>query len=199
MAAARSSLRCAWRRRSAPARGRACSRTRATAAADLGTAMRRRAASRSSGRRRATARRSRARCRCGRSSRRRRFRSPLELAMHRAAVARVMPIALSYGGCNFDIVTGVAAIVRRRARRRRSAPGSRARVERHRARRVSASSSSSPPARCRAIFSPATCPTRGSATCRSSGCRRCSCPRRSPATCWCFARSLFRRRAAGAA
>jgi hypothetical protein len=39
------------------------------------------------------------------------FRLPLELVMHRAAVARVMPTALSFGGRNFDIVTGATAIV----------------------------------------------------------------------------------------
>ena len=39
------------------------------------------------------------------------FRLPLEVAMHRAALARVMPMALSYGGMNFDIVTGATAIV----------------------------------------------------------------------------------------
>jgi hypothetical protein len=39
------------------------------------------------------------------------FRLPLELAMHRAAVARVMPVALSFGGLNFDIVTGATALL----------------------------------------------------------------------------------------
>ncbi|MGZ3425195.1 MAG: hypothetical protein ACXVCV_01035 [Polyangia bacterium] len=39
------------------------------------------------------------------------FRLPLELAMHRAAVARVMPVELSFGGYNFDIVTGATAIL----------------------------------------------------------------------------------------
>jgi hypothetical protein len=39
------------------------------------------------------------------------FRLPLEVAMHRAAQARVMPMALSYGGMNFDIVTGATAIL----------------------------------------------------------------------------------------
>jgi hypothetical protein len=39
------------------------------------------------------------------------FRLPLELAMHQAGIARVMPTALSYGGLNFDIVTGATAIV----------------------------------------------------------------------------------------
>ena len=39
------------------------------------------------------------------------FRLPLELAMHQAGIARVMPTALSFGGLNFDIVTGATAIV----------------------------------------------------------------------------------------
>ncbi len=39
------------------------------------------------------------------------FRLPLELVMHRAAGARVMPMAMSFGGRNFDIVTGATAIV----------------------------------------------------------------------------------------
>jgi hypothetical protein len=39
------------------------------------------------------------------------FRLPLELAMHRAAAARVLPAALSFGGYNYDIVTGATAIV----------------------------------------------------------------------------------------
>ena len=39
------------------------------------------------------------------------FRLPLELVMHRAADAGVMPIEMSFGGYNFDIVTGVSALV----------------------------------------------------------------------------------------
>lgn len=39
------------------------------------------------------------------------FRFPLELAMHQAAVAHVMPNALSFSGRNFDIVTGVTALL----------------------------------------------------------------------------------------
>ena len=39
------------------------------------------------------------------------FRLPLELAMHRLAVIGAMPPQMSYGGRNFDIVTGATAIV----------------------------------------------------------------------------------------
>ncbi len=39
------------------------------------------------------------------------FRLPLELVMHRAAEEGVMPVQMSYSGCNFDIVTGAAAIL----------------------------------------------------------------------------------------
>jgi hypothetical protein len=39
------------------------------------------------------------------------FRLPLELLMHRAYAEGVMPVQMSYSGLNFDIVTGVLAIV----------------------------------------------------------------------------------------
>ena len=39
------------------------------------------------------------------------FRFPLELVMHRAADAGVMPPELSYSGYNFDIVTGTGALL----------------------------------------------------------------------------------------
>ncbi|HEY1100556.1 MAG TPA: hypothetical protein VGF99_16565 [Myxococcota bacterium] len=39
------------------------------------------------------------------------FRLPLELAMHSAAIDGVMPAELSFSGWNFDIVTGVLAVV----------------------------------------------------------------------------------------
>jgi hypothetical protein len=39
------------------------------------------------------------------------FRLPLELVMHRAARAGVMPVEMSFEGYNFDIVTGVTALV----------------------------------------------------------------------------------------
>lgn len=39
------------------------------------------------------------------------FRLPLELAMHRAALDGLMPVQMSYSGWNFDIVTGVSAVV----------------------------------------------------------------------------------------
>jgi hypothetical protein len=39
------------------------------------------------------------------------FRFPLELVMHRAATDGVMPIEMSFSGYNFDIVTGVTALV----------------------------------------------------------------------------------------
>ena len=38
------------------------------------------------------------------------FRLPLELVMHRAAVAGVMPNVMSYSGYNFDIVSGATAL-----------------------------------------------------------------------------------------
>lgn len=39
------------------------------------------------------------------------FRFPLELVMHRAAVEGVMPAAMSFSGYNFDILTGVSALL----------------------------------------------------------------------------------------
>jgi hypothetical protein len=39
------------------------------------------------------------------------FRVPLELAMHSAYERGIMPIQMSYSGRNFDIVTGLSAIV----------------------------------------------------------------------------------------
>lgn len=39
------------------------------------------------------------------------FRLPLELVMHRAGELGIMPPELSYGGHNFDIVTGAGALV----------------------------------------------------------------------------------------
>lgn len=39
------------------------------------------------------------------------FRFPLELVMHRAAETGIMPTQLSYSGYNFDIATGVGALV----------------------------------------------------------------------------------------
>ena len=38
------------------------------------------------------------------------FRLPLELIMHRAVVAGIMPNVMSYTGYNFDIVTGATAL-----------------------------------------------------------------------------------------
>jgi len=38
------------------------------------------------------------------------FRLPLELVMHRAAVAGIMPNVMSFTGYNFDIITGVTAL-----------------------------------------------------------------------------------------
>jgi hypothetical protein len=38
------------------------------------------------------------------------FRLPLELIMHRAAVAGIMPSVMSFTGYNFDIVTGATAL-----------------------------------------------------------------------------------------
>lgn len=39
------------------------------------------------------------------------FRLPLELAMHRAAAEGTMPPQMSYGGSNFDILTGLTALL----------------------------------------------------------------------------------------
>jgi len=39
------------------------------------------------------------------------FRLPLELAMHRAYTEGLMPAQMSYSGRNFDIVTGITALV----------------------------------------------------------------------------------------
>lgn len=39
------------------------------------------------------------------------FRLPLELLMHDAYVAGMMPVQMSYSGLNFDIVTGVTAVL----------------------------------------------------------------------------------------
>jgi hypothetical protein len=39
------------------------------------------------------------------------FRFPLELVMHQAALEGVMPVQMSYSGYNFDIVTGISAIL----------------------------------------------------------------------------------------
>lgn len=39
------------------------------------------------------------------------FRLPLELTMHRAATEGVMPVQMSYSGYNFDIVTGIGALI----------------------------------------------------------------------------------------
>ena len=39
------------------------------------------------------------------------FRFPLELVMHEAAVSGVMPTQMSYTGFNYDIVTGVTALL----------------------------------------------------------------------------------------
>lgn len=39
------------------------------------------------------------------------FRLPLELVMHRAAAEGTMPVQMSFSGFNFDIFSGVAAIV----------------------------------------------------------------------------------------
>jgi hypothetical protein len=39
------------------------------------------------------------------------FRFPLELLMHRAYSEGLMPVQMSYSGRNFDIVTGITAIV----------------------------------------------------------------------------------------
>jgi small-conductance mechanosensitive channel len=50
------------------------------------------------------------------------FRLPLELVMHRAATEGTMPIAMSYSGYNFDIVTGASALLLAWAARRGRAP-----------------------------------------------------------------------------
>jgi len=39
------------------------------------------------------------------------FRLPLELMMHRAYEYGLMPVQMSYSGLNFDIVTGVTALI----------------------------------------------------------------------------------------
>src|SRR4030095_11438319 len=39
------------------------------------------------------------------------FRLPLELLLHRAYTEGVMPVQMSYSGRNFDIVTGISALV----------------------------------------------------------------------------------------
>ena len=39
------------------------------------------------------------------------FRLPLELMMHRAYTSGIMPVQMSYSGLNFDIITGILAIV----------------------------------------------------------------------------------------
>ena len=39
------------------------------------------------------------------------FRLPLELVMHRAAAEGTMPVQMSFGGWNFDVLTGASAIV----------------------------------------------------------------------------------------
>ena len=39
------------------------------------------------------------------------FRLPLELVMHRAANDGIMPVVMSYSGYNFDIVSGITALV----------------------------------------------------------------------------------------
>jgi energy-converting hydrogenase Eha subunit A len=39
------------------------------------------------------------------------FRLPLELLMHQAAADGIMPVIMSYSGYNFDIVTGITALV----------------------------------------------------------------------------------------
>jgi hypothetical protein len=39
------------------------------------------------------------------------FRLPLEVLMHRAAERGIMPMQMSYSGFNFDIVTGLTAVV----------------------------------------------------------------------------------------
>src|SRR5687768_5828538 len=39
------------------------------------------------------------------------FRLPLELTMHRAYTEGLMPVQMSYSGRNFDILTGISAII----------------------------------------------------------------------------------------
>jgi hypothetical protein len=39
------------------------------------------------------------------------FRLPLELVMHQAAAARIMPEVMTFTGYNFDIVTGITALL----------------------------------------------------------------------------------------
>ena len=39
------------------------------------------------------------------------FRFPLEVVMHAAAERGIMPMQMSYSGCNFDIVTGITAVL----------------------------------------------------------------------------------------
>ena len=39
------------------------------------------------------------------------FRFPLELALHKAFVDGLMPVQMSYSGLNFDIVTGITALI----------------------------------------------------------------------------------------
>ena len=39
------------------------------------------------------------------------FRLPLELVMHHAATRKIMPVELSFSGYNFDIVTGIGALI----------------------------------------------------------------------------------------
>ncbi|MCG8555052.1 MAG: hypothetical protein MJD61_07150 [Proteobacteria bacterium] len=52
------------------------------------------------------------------------FRLPLELVMHRAHTEGIMPVQMSFSGLNFDIVTGVLAVVcGTLAWRNRLAPG----------------------------------------------------------------------------
>ena len=50
------------------------------------------------------------------------FRLPLELVMHRAATEHVMPTVMSFGGYNFDIVSGATALVLGLVLARRSVP-----------------------------------------------------------------------------
>lgn len=52
------------------------------------------------------------------------FRLPLELVMHRAATEHVMPSIMSFGGYNFDIVSGATALVLGLVLTRRSVPRS---------------------------------------------------------------------------
>ena len=51
------------------------------------------------------------------------FRLPLELVMHQAANERVMPPQMTYTGANFDIVTGVSALLLAVWLARGAAPG----------------------------------------------------------------------------